>query len=100
MLFECQNVKIVWRKIEKVLSININYELLILGKSESILLNNIMSIILYIIYKKFIEDNNDISKKSDTNLIQFIYKELIYRKNLYESHKEISDMLYTIYLNI
>ena len=75
----------------------VNYELLILGNSESILLNNIMSIILYIIYKKFIEDNNDISKKSDTNLIQFISKELIYRKNLYESHKEISDMLYTIY---
>ena len=100
MLFECQNVKIVWGKIEKVLSININYEFLILGNSESILLNNIMSIILYIIYKKFIEDNNDISKKSDTTLIQYISKELIYRKNLYENNKEISDMLYTIYLNI
>lgn len=99
MLFECDFVKMVWRKIEKILSINITYELLILGKSESILLNNVMSIILYIIYKKFIEDNNVPCKKSDT-LLQFIAKELVYRKNIYESQKELSDMLYTIYLNM
>ena len=99
MLFECDFVKIVWRKIEKILSINITYELLIFGKSESILLNNVMSIILYIIYKKFIDDNNVPCKKSDT-LLQFIAKELVYRKNIYESQKELSDILYTIYLNL
>ena len=56
-----------------MLKIDISYQLLILG-NENITQNNMLSVILYLIYKKFLNDNDN--TRNRFNLNKYIKEEL------------------------
>ena len=58
MLWECPFVKSFWFKIQNILNLQISYQTLICGGTDNIV-NHLLSILMYFIYKKFVVDNND-----------------------------------------
>ena len=73
--------------LENKLKINISFKLLILG-DKNFKQNNVFSVIMYLIYKKFILDNNKIDTMS---LVQFLKKELIYKSEMYNMLERTSE---------
>jgi len=86
LLWECSETKNMWSVIENILLIEISFETLIIG-TKNINMNNVISVVMYIIYKKFIVENNDDGKKE--NLIYFLKKELFLKSEIYK-HNELN----------
>ena len=81
MLWECREVQNFWTLLIDNIHINITYHKLILGIGNKAI-DNAFSVLMFIIYKKFIIDNN--GDRSEKNLVEFIKTELDYRINLYK----------------
>ena len=73
MLWDCNCVKAFWIHLSNMLKIDISYQLLILG-NENKTQNNMLSVILYLIYKKFLNDNDN--TRNRLHLTKYIKEEL------------------------
>ena len=83
MLWECPSVIDLWSYIQNHLGIQISFEKLIKGDQDHIS-NDILSILCYFIYKKFLSERlqNDFE-----NIFNFIFRELNLRIIIYKYTK-------------
>ena len=82
MMWECQDVNNLWNIVTNHLNIEMCYKVIILG-SDNIKINNLVSVIMYCIYKKFIIDNNR-DQNQPESLKAYIVPELVKKAKLYE----------------
>ena len=88
LIWECQNVHTFWNNLQDKLHIEITYKTLILGDKDKNK-NNLLSIIMYSIYKKFIMDINE----NNTQPLQnFILHELIVKSEIYNQISSTSEI--------
>ena len=92
LIWDCNNSKEFWNSIGQILNINISFQLLIIGGKDKPM-NNVLSVLTYLIHKKFVLDNEGLLPKS-TSLSNFIKNELrskieIYNLNFITSEKFI-----------
>ena len=87
LIFDCYEVKEFWKKIQTVLDIAISYEILIIG-DKNITQNNMFSVLMYIIYKKFLVDYENIGNNREP-LLSFIKNDLKYRVDIYNINPDI-----------
>jgi len=83
LLWECPQTFQLWNTLSENLHININYEYIILGGNNR-KLNNVISVIMYIIYKKFVEDLNS---NNTISLFDYTKKELQAKIALFNFNK-------------
>ena len=89
LLWDCRQSNNLWLHISDKLGFDINYNIMILGKKD-LVQNNTISVIMYLIYKKFIEDiNQDASNMQ--NLHSFMKNELQYKIKLYNCEYRTSE---------
>ena len=90
LLWDCKPVNDFWQFLISKTNINITYHNLILGFGKTSY-DNALSLIMYIIYKKYVKDIND--SKNITNITIFIYHEMQYKLMLYKEKYEMNDEL-------
>ena len=83
MLLTCHEVKHVWEKVEQFQQKNITYRTLIIG-NKNIIESNIISFIMFFIYKKIIIDNNA-NMRPYNSCYNYIKQELIKNSEIYEN---------------
>ena len=90
LLWECRDVNNFWNYIGDKLNIEFTYSKLIIG-SEQISENNTTSILMYLIYKKFVSDINEKARiplntflKTELTSTIELYKVVHHTSNLYE----------------
>ena len=87
LIWDCPEQEQFWNILENILPKNILYQYMIMG-DEDINLNNAISVLMYIIYKKIILDNNNTTDRQ--RLLIFMKSELKYRNMLYELNHQTS----------
>ena len=90
LVWECNSVYNFWKFIENKLSITLSYNILIVGTSD-IPLNNTISILMFLIYKKFIKENED---KTNQNLMLFLRNEIGHCSKLFGEAIKQTDCIY------
>ena len=81
LLWECPHVKPLWDTLEGKIQFKITYQHLIFGDQNKDQ-NNMFSVLLYIIYKKFIFDNTGSEER--ITLINYVKNDLKTRIAYYE----------------
>ena len=89
LLWDCNHANTFWTDLGVKLNIQFSYELLILGSQGDLNTNNTFSVLKYLIYKKFLVDND---KPQDTiSLDLFIKRELEYKSVLFNLNTNTTD---------
>ena len=97
--YTCTHLKDLWLNISNVMALNIDYHVIITGKSANLLQNQIISLLCYLLFKKFIKDINNFQElcvkqylKKELNLRLDIYKKITTNK----AREMIRNVLYSI----
>ena len=90
LVWECNSVYNFWKFIENKLSITLSYNILIVGTSD-IPQNNTISILMFLIYKKFIKENED---KTNQNLMLYLRNEISHCSKLFGEAIKQTDCIY------
>ena len=75
LLSSCQHVHLLWDKLTRYFDIVITWEIIVTGKALTLPKNIIVTMICYVIYKKFIVDRNNQVKEE---LVNYTLKQLKY----------------------
>ena len=87
LIYECRSVRDFWQYLEGILECTITYKTLIFGVENHNDDNNVFSVIMYIIYKKFVSDIN--STQNYTPIITFVKSDLNDRISMYKTEKNL-----------
>ena len=91
LLFECKRVNAIWMQIGQILNLNIRYKHIVIGnKVENTFIKNrnlVISYISYGLYKFWIMSENKKLNFTQTNLLDFIRKDL-FKRSYYIKDKE------------
>ena len=84
LLYECPHLDNLWTEISNIIEYRITWKEIVLGieSNDYFNQNQMISLIAYIIYRKFIFDRNNENNRS-TNMRAFIKSELKYRLSGY-----------------
>ena len=99
MIWQCNMVKPVWTKLGHILQKDMTYRLLIFGEFDKNV-NNLISFVMFCIYKKFIIENQDNQLRPFISCYTFVKQELKKKSEIYESDNnllELSQLLRNIY---
>ena len=80
MILECIHCTDVWNFMNDNYDLNLDYRTLILGIDNNLRLNNLISVIMYLIYKKYLNDKDN---GSDVSLIHFIKTDVEFKSIIY-----------------
>ena len=83
LLWECPHIQHLWDVVQNTLDICIDYFNIIIGITNQHDMNCIISLICYIIYKKYLGDRQNIQ---NMNIYTYIAKEISYRIHIYSSN--------------
>ena len=86
LLWECTQLSYVWQIIGHVIDSSIDYRTLIWGKDGCKGSNRIISLVCYIIFKKYLQDK-DRQERNHQPVAHFLKTELIFRLEIYKSTK-------------
>ena len=84
MLWECKSLNDIWKLIQGIINVTIYWKTVPLGINNEPNMNSIISLICYIIYKKYLSDR-DCDPNNIIPINRFIYNELGYRLNVYHN---------------
>ena len=59
MLHDCKDILMIWKLLSKILKITIDFQVIVTGIPAEIDQNKIISLISFLIYKKYIRDINN-----------------------------------------
>ena len=93
LLITCPHLNNIWNIIRHLFDRNINSQEIIIGIDNDMILNNILSQINFIIYKKYLIDKDN---PNDIPILHFIKFELVYYEKVYSSS---DNLLYHQYSN-
>ena len=79
MLWDCVNVQKLWMIVKQVLGVDLNFKSIVLGLQVEFY-DNVLSLICYLIYKKYLIDRD---KNYRIALLSFIRNEILYREKIY-----------------
>ena len=82
LLWECLPATHLWQNISGILNVNISWQDIIIGSDRDQILNRVISLISYVIYKKFLSDKEKVNVVND-NLNFFVKQELIKQNEIY-----------------
>ena len=82
LLFLCPHLLNIWDIACDIINENITWQMIVLGKDDHQHVNIFISLLCYIIYKKFLIDRNDYHKIS-VPIFTFVKKEVAYRLKTY-----------------
>ena len=88
LIWECHEVNNFWMFLGEKLNTDITFQLLMFG-NNNIKQNNMHSVLMYLIYKKFILDNDKFTR---VPLVLFLKNELTHKIEIYNSVDITSDM--------
>ena len=92
MLFRCQRVQELWKKISIILNLDISWKRLILGYQEAsekcISIERLLSTVMYLIFKNWILKKNGKKEPFVEDLCQFVKVELNFKEKLQTHMKE------------
>ena len=95
LLYDCIHLSNIWENVSTIINDNITWNTIVLGNDDKQHVNLTVSLICFIIYKKFLIDRNNVIVNF-TPLIPFVKKEIAYRLKAY---REIESTLFVrIYL--
>ena len=89
MFYECASLEHLWNKIGTVFKVNIMWYTIITGINLRQVENKVVSLVCYIIYKKYLADTN--GKGIIFPLYTFLTKELSYRLQIYDKTCSIEE---------
>ena len=92
MLLECEHIRHFWIKVSLILGVNITWKSIIVGIDECKDKNAVISLISYIMYKKFQVDK-DKTNGSYERFVVFAKKELICGLTIYQMCKYNENVL-------
>ena len=82
LLWECLPVANLWQTISRILNVNISFQDIIIGTDKDQNLNLVISLISYVIYKKFLIDKEKVNAvNNDINI--FVKQELIKQNEMF-----------------
>ncbi len=82
LLVECKHVSPLWQKLHTYFDDVINWQAIVTGKTINTLQNTIVTILCYLVYKKFIIERTQNVKQ---DLIRYLVKQLGYIKARYSN---------------
>ena len=83
MLFTCTSLCDLWAKVANALETQITWFTILVGGDVSQLENKIISLICYLIYKKYLSERT--GNISHTSILQYMKKELSLRVQIYNA---------------
>ena len=96
LLYECQYATYIWNKVEESLNIKITLKDIIVGKTSRPELNMLTSLIVYLIYKDWINHSMNNNQRPKTPNIKKYTLELTHYKQIYNASKTL--MKYVQYI--
>ena len=88
LLWECNHLQNIWFIIGNILRFNINWKQIVFGVNDRAPENCCISIISYIIYKKFLVDKDKMLNQQPSALNLYVKRELQYK---HETYKHLSN---------
>ena len=83
LLWDCKHLQQLWELIETSLDVELTYQSIILGIPDKKNANTILSLLCFLIYKKYLGDRQNTHKM---DIYAFISKELSIRLGIYNSN--------------
>ena len=93
-MWDCPRIQEVWAIFSRVFDSDINWSVIVKGVKGNHYINQLLSLLMYIIYKKFQRERNLNGPIEETR--SFVRRELIFRKD----HYELCDKIFGILGNI
>ena len=59
MIWECEHCEQLWEFIKIKNNVTVSYEFIILGENKNVKFNNLISVLTYRIYKKYLTDKDN-----------------------------------------
>ena len=91
LLWDCPHIQEVWAIFSRVFDTDINWSVIVKGVKGNHYINQLLSLLMYVIYKKFQKERNLYGPIEETR--SFVRRELIFRKDHYELCDKISGIL-------
>ena len=82
MLWDCPTVKALWMSAANILNVNINWQSIVMGSKALGSVNQVISLIAYILYKKHIIENEQ-NVNLNYPLKRYVIDQLEWRKEVY-----------------
>ena len=93
LLIRCPHIENIWNVLSCLEKRNLTSQGILLGIANEVVLNNILSEINFIIYKKYLIDKD---KPNDMiPITQFVKFELVYSKKVYSSSNKLLFLQYS-----
>jgi hypothetical protein len=86
LLWDCPGTQIVWNTVEYIFQIDISWKVIVLGVDGHLLLNQIVSLLAYIIYKKNQQEKEVINQHQDMK--RYVREEIYRRLTIYQECKD------------
>ena len=91
LLWDCPHIQEVWVIFSRVFDTDINWSVIVKGVKGNHYINQLLSLLMYVIYKKFQKERNLNGPIEETR--SFVRRELIFRKDHYELCDKFSGIL-------
>ena len=82
LLWDCMHISRLWKKVGDALNYAMTWQKIVIGVHGNKVLNSIVSLVAYIIYKKF-QGDKECAGHNYQGSCQFLHNELEYRLNVY-----------------
>ena len=83
LFVDCTVIGTLWKDVSYILDTDITWDCMILGLEKQPESNTVVSLLCYLIYKKYVTDRENINKRH-TNVKIYIKNELSYKLKVYE----------------
>ena len=91
LFWDCPHIQEIWDIFSRVFDTDINWSIIVKDVKGNHYINQLLSLLMYVIYKKFQNEKNLNGPIEETRA--FVRRELIFRKEHYEVCDKISGIL-------
>jgi len=85
MLWDCYNINLLWQTIANIFNLQVEWKHIILGLENDMIFNSIISLICYIIYKKYLVDKDNYGHNKNVSISDFTIKNIRSRYGFYSA---------------
>ena len=89
LLFDCQYVKSLWQKVNSIFNVDISFQQ-ILGYDSYLHVNNVITIVCFLIYKDWLLKSLVNKKRDESPNIEYFRSEIALRLKIYKSCKIVT----------
>ena len=94
LLWECNTVKTLWQKVSQIINLDVNWQHIVLGVNGNRQANLVISVVSFLIYKKFQQEKLLLNGFQDTS--NYMIPEIQYKALLYFKIKSVQHVAPTL----